>query len=211
MLEITIAETRKRGSRLLVASKKCSELIHSGEKECYVRIPWENNRRVSYLEAKEMGLKLNKDALKAAIVAASKDKTAITMCNYYIGELGKILDIPYFRDRSYTNDAINNERVADQMNEFLEKAIKNPNSGWELLPSYNIMSEADKGYFIVGSAHSIAGKSKHGHIAIVAPNWIEKDFNCIGKHEPWILDAHMGGGLPMLPRVFAIQLVLVQV
>lgn len=187
-----IKTKRQHGNRLFAASERCQKHIDNGEKECFVSVQWENNRQISYLEAREIGRRLGLEALKEAIAMASNNQNAIKNCNWYIGQLGMILGIPYFRDRSYT-ELDNNERLADQMYDFLNNASLNPrSSGWRAVIPGEAQVLANNGFFVVGSSHSIKGKSSNGHIALVAPESEDKDYGCIGKTPPWIRDAHMG-------------------
>jgi hypothetical protein len=189
-MEQDLAIMRKRAGRLLAAGAVCETNIQNGAEQCYVSIPWENNQEIPYQEAIEMGYSLNREALEKAIVLASEQQHAIEACNFYLGELGKILDIPYFRDRSFT-EPDDNERAADLIYNFLLEAVKNPiRTGWRQVSSSSAQDFANSGSFVVGSTHSIPGVSKYGHIALVAPDFLPKDLD-LGKRGPWIRDAHL--------------------
>lgn len=164
---------------------------------CYVVVSWEQNRKIPYQDAIDLANKLMRQGFTDALSAASDKPWApysLEACNWYLGALGAILDIPYFRDRYY--DGVYDEKLrnADKMNEFLAQAVKNPDkSGWKLVgigvdPGSTVTDLANQGQFVVASAHSIPNRTEYGHIAIAAPDYLDHESNpaVAGSTGPWI-------------------------
>ena len=216
------ATKRTHAGRLLDAAQECDRDMQRipPPKECYVRVPWENNRKILPAEAKTEAARLQRESLVDAIDAAAESQAEgmcnpQLACNYYIGELGIQLDIPYFRDNRYS---------ADQMNSFLSEAsIAGESGDWlrvgeGIEPGPEVQRLANEGRFVVASSHSIAGRASrgappcdpnadaqaqvtgkpltcHGHIAIAAPDYLDKetDPNLAGRRGPWIRYAVLDG------------------
>lgn len=164
---------------------------------CFVVISWENNRKVPYQEAAALAKRLRRQSLEGAISQASEAPYApysLQACNWYLGAVGKILDIPYFRDRYYDGSADEKLRTADKINEFLAQAVKDPlKTGWRQVgvgidPGQEITDLANQGEFVIASSHSIPGKTEYGHIALAAPDYLAKESDpaIAGLTGPWI-------------------------
>ncbi|WP_208649075.1 hypothetical protein [Mycobacterium innocens] len=193
------AADRKHAGRLLDAAQQCEDDMHSAHPPaaCYVVVSWEQNRKIPYQDAIDLANKLMRQGFVNALSAASDKPWApysLRACNWYLGALGAILDIPYFRDRAY--DGVYDEKLrnADKMNEFLAQAVKNPDrSGWKLVgvginPGSEVTDLANQGQFVVASSHSIPGRTEYGHIAIAAPDYLDKESDpaVAGNTGPWI-------------------------
>ncbi|TDH25864.1 hypothetical protein [Mycobacteroides franklinii] len=215
------ADNRKRAGRLVDAVERCKyDIEHSDppQTKCDVFVTWDNNRKISYQDAQEEAKILQRKSLVDAINAAAQPPTQgickpQLACNYYLGQLGIILDIPYFRENRYT---------ADQMNSFLNEAsIAGKSGNWlkvgeGIEPGSGVQTLANEGRFIVASSHSIPGVGSqgappcdpqadvqahgesltcHGHVAIAAPDYLDKesDPDLAGRRGPWIRYAILNG------------------
>ncbi len=217
------AENRKRAGRLVDAVERCEyDIAHSNppQTKCDVVITWDKDRTIPYQQARGEANALQRKSLVDAIDSAANPPTHGSCdprlaCNYYLGQLGIILDIPYFRDNRYT---------ADQMNSFLgEASISGESGNWLRIgegiePGSEVQKLANEGRFVVASSHSIPGKGAqgaplcdpqadaqaqatgksrtcHGHIAIAAPDYLDKESNpdVAGRRGPWIRYAVLNG------------------
>ena len=163
-----------------------------------------------------------KSALKNAIAKASgkKEITGKDKCNYFVSEVGRSLDIPYFRRFGYHEQ--DDQRTASQMYSFLTKAIKDPKSGWEEVKPTGpkgVQALADEGEVVFAIARnkyapdeiSRGGsrvdkfvdengkpildengnqKIAHAHIGIVAPKEMDFDPNQNSRGLPLIRDSN---------------------
>jgi hypothetical protein len=128
-------------------------------------------------------------ALQNALEKASqnKDISKKGACNFYVSDVGRSLNIPYFR--RFGHRETDDKRMANQMYSFLEKAVKDPKSGWIQVNAEEAGKLANKGEFVVAAAKNKSApdeisrggtrvdfadmehkKVAHGHIGIVAPD-----------------------------------------
>ena len=105
-------------------------------------------------------------------------------CNYVAAAVADSLGrqgykIPYFRNTNFGETGYTrNEadmcpirgQVANQMYDFIKKAVCSPASGWVLCrTAAECQKAANEGKFAVGVGHSPDGK-EHGHIVVVYPD-----------------------------------------
>jgi hypothetical protein len=111
------------------------------------------------------------DGLINAIDTAAKSPgcTGAVSCNFFVGKIAQLRDIPYFRD--ILTDKSSDGRMANELYGFIEKAVKSRPSGWRAVSEEEAQHLANNGKFVVGVARNTApSPTNHGHIAIVAPS-----------------------------------------
>ena len=124
---------------------------------------------------------------KKKLIEFVNEFTGDTKCNRYAAAIGTMLKIPYFdhicyRDEKHQSICKQEHRKdfkANDMYEFLEKATLNLHTGWQVVDEASAQHLADKGKFVVAVAKSVSptpeSEGEHGHIAIVAPQFLGKD------------------------------------
>lgn len=90
-------------------------------------------------------------------------------CNFYAGKVGKLMDVPYFRD--VLSDKSPDGRMANEIYSFVEKAVKSGASGWKRVSTIEAQMLANSGKFVVGVARNkTPSPEKHGHVCVVSPS-----------------------------------------
>ena len=122
--------------------------------------------------------------LISAIEQAGRAYTG-DQCNFFVGKVGELQDIPYFRD------VIRNQTQANEIYGFVARAVESDGSGWRQVTSAEAQSLANDGKFVVGVAQNKEPSSDdHGHVCIVAPSadgQMSHDDN--DGNGPWIRDS----------------------
>jgi hypothetical protein len=140
-------------------------------------------------------------SLKAAVELAAKSPGCFgpMSCNFFVGNVGKSLDIPYFRNVLVTSHP--DHFLANNMYNFISRAVKSRGSGWIEVAPCTAQALADRGDFVVAVAQSL-DPSDHGHIAIVVPySWNRWRYGVFvdGRSEqrdepgtgPWVRDGEI--------------------
>lgn len=109
-------------------------------------------------------------------------------CNFFAGDVGRILGIPYFRD--ILDDKSPDGRLANEIYRFIEKAVASAPSGWKRVTPLEAQALANEGKFVIAVArHKDPGPDNPGHIAVVAPELIPRaDHPGDDGAYPWIRD-----------------------
>jgi hypothetical protein len=167
---------RRRAVDLRRAAARCRDRVASGELvACSVRLPWEGDRQASIGEAETLAVTFGRAALAGAIALTEPEP-----CNYFVSDVGQALDVPYFRDR------VDDERLADQMYQFISGATSSRASGWRRVGEEEAQEFAERGQFVVAVARGYSGHP--GHVAVAVPAGFTVDPNNIGLHLPWVRD-----------------------
>jgi len=129
--------------------------------------------------------------LMNAIIAAGKSPkcTGKGKCNFFVGFIGKQLQIPYFQD-VLTPSTPADHYLANKMYDFISKAVQSRPSGWKVVSEVEAQELANNGRFVIGVARNASlSPNNPGHIVVVAPSGpgqlpYDKDTD-IGS-EPWV-------------------------
>lgn len=140
-------------------------------------------------------LKKVKDSVRAIEAAAMFPGCAGgDLCNFFVATIGETRNIPYFRDVFYPGKKNNivggpdEQRRANDIYVFIEKAVASRWSGWKKLVPEEAQELANQGRYVIGVARNI-DSAKSGHIAIVTPAWMPKrQMNDEGAG-PWVRDS----------------------
>lgn len=109
--------------------------------------------------------------LTDAIEGAAKTPGCIGAkeCNYFVGRIGELANVPYFRD--ILSDKTNDGRTANIVYNFVTKAVSSKASGWRAVTAEDAQRLANRGRFVIGVArHRKPSPTNHGHIVIVSPS-----------------------------------------
>lgn len=108
-------------------------------------------------------------------------------CNYFVGKIGELIDIPYFRH--VRTDKSSDGRMANEMYHFISKAVESKPSGWKAITPEEAQTLANRGRFVIGVAeHVTPSPTSHGHIVIVAPTPMPRTGDGSGSG-PWVRDS----------------------
>lgn len=125
--------------------------------------------------------------LMHAIDRAAKAPSCVgEACNYFVGKIGELLDVPYFRD--ILTDTSSDGRLANEIYSFVARAVQTRASGWRAVPPEEAQQLANRGRFVIGVARHIdPSSSHHGHIVIATPPSMPHAGN--KGTGPWVRDS----------------------
>jgi hypothetical protein len=112
-------------------------------------------------------------------------------CNFFVARIGRDRNIPYFRDVLYPGSSPNQiggpdeARRANEIYDFISKAVRSNASGWRQLTPDEAQELADRGKFVIGVSRN-HDPSRSGHLAVVAPAQMSNAGSGTG---PWVRDA----------------------
>lgn len=112
-------------------------------------------------------------------------------CNFFVAHVGRDRNIPYFRDVLYPRSPPNQvggpdeARRANELYDFISKAVRSGASGWRQLSADEAQELANRGRFVVGVARN-HDPSRPGHVVVVTPAQMRKSGAGSG---PWVRDA----------------------
>jgi hypothetical protein len=115
-------------------------------------------------------------------------------CNFFVARIGERLNIPYFQDVWFPNKKSNvvggpdETRKANEIYDFLRKATASKASGWREVSAKDAQEFANQGDFVIGVAKN-HDPARSGHVAIVAPAWLEKEKIADDRGGPWVRDS----------------------
>lgn len=112
------------------------------------------------------------EELTNAIGRAAKAPNCVgEACNLFVGKIAEQLEIPYFRD--ILRDNSSDGRLANEIYEFVRKAVESRPSGWRVVSPEEAQDLANRGRFVIGVArHTDPSPTNHGHVVVVTPAWM---------------------------------------